>query len=109
MHYSHQNIIFCLSYVTVPQTLQILEDKKGECIVITNVISIQNLLVDLYSKEMVYFLPAIDRILSHNPFTIIKNFVRIYKSKRQVRKDLLKSRMPISISSLYFLEPSNLG
>jgi len=84
MKRNKKNIIFCLSYLSVPWTLQIIEDKGYKnCLIITNIESIEKLFVDLYDSEFVYSTKISGKYVlffkERNPFKlIVKFFLNIY-------------------------------
>lgn len=88
---SKKTIIFCLSYLSVSWALQIIEDEGYEnCIVITNIDSIEKLFRELYNPEFVYSTKISGKYIlffqERNPFKLISklffNIHNIIKDKR---------------------------
>lgn len=83
-------IIFCLSYLSVPWTLQLIEEKKDtKFIVITNIISISKLISTLYSTNNVLYLEPVEGVFSLNLFKIISNIYKLLNNKISVKKYFL--------------------
>lgn len=80
-------IIFCLSYLEVEWTLQLIEENgSGNCIVVTQNAAIKTLLIELYSSEIVFstegiMVPDFQR----NPVKFISNFLYFFKQKNKIR------------------------
>ena len=83
--YNKKVIIFCLSFLEVEWTLQLIEkNKPNNCIVITYNEAIMHLLAELYSSEMVFSTKGVQvPEIQKNIFKLGKKLILFYKQKRE--------------------------
>lgn len=77
-------IIFCLSYLEVPDTLTLIEKSKNEeFVVVTYNSNLRKLFSTFYGEDRIFFFENQIPILSKSPFRLINNLLAISKLKRR--------------------------
>jgi len=76
-------LIFCISYLNFPKTLELCEGSKGSFKVVTSNMQIARVILDLYGPNHLLEIPSPSFLLSKR---IIQNYLQLCKAKRQVRR-----------------------
>jgi len=77
------DIIFCLSYLSVPNTISIIEGSKRDYLIVTSQLSIATFFRRLYSPEKIICLDFVP-LLSKNPVQLMRNMLRVIQYKQEV-------------------------
>ena len=78
-------IIFCLSYLSVPTTISIIESSDDDFLIVTSNKTLVTFFKRLYPSEKIFLLQPIP-LLSKFPVKTIRNLYFIYKYKKEVLK-----------------------
>jgi len=77
------NIIFCLSYLSVPNTISIIEAANDDYLIVTSQPSIATFFHRLYSSEKIIKLDFVP-LLSKNPFQLVWNILMVVQYKKKI-------------------------
>lgn len=77
------NIIFCLSYLSVPDTISLIEGSRNEYLIVTSQSSLAIFFRRLYESEKIVCFDFVP-LLSKNPVQLVRNMLRVMQYKREV-------------------------
>lgn len=76
-------IIFCLSYLSVPTTMSIIESSDEDFLIVTSNKMLDNFFKRLYPREKIFLLKSTP-LISKNPLQTIYNLYFIHKYKKEI-------------------------